>query len=76
MGGGGQDTGEEAGTSKGPVNDVKSGFPGSAFVWGLNVYGQRCDDDSPGRFSSYYCHMDCSNDGTEGQRQRMGVGLG
>ena len=47
---GGKGAGGYGCASKGPLDGVQGGFPGSTAVWEQNMGVNGCNDDGPGRF--------------------------
>ena len=52
------------------------GFPGSAPVWERNMGSHGHDDKGPEKFLTSYCKTNSGDDGAEGRRLGMVVGLG
>ena len=49
---------------------------GGASIWEFNLGGGGCDYDGSVGILTQDCNTDWEDDGTEGRRQQMGVGLG
>ena len=76
MGDGGKGSGEDVGTSKGPIDDVQGIHPGSAPLWEKNLVGHGRNDEGTGRFSPSDFQRDYGDNGAESRQKGMKVGLG
>ena len=74
MGDGGKGSGEDVGTSKGPIDDEQGSHPSSDPLWEKNMVGHGGNDEGTGRFLPSDFQRDYGDNGAESRQKGMKVG--